>query len=82
MKQFSLLLPLAACTLQANTLAIECAQRLLPAIQRMPAPNTPNAGFIEKAQAYLEQAQPLELLQTLQAMLHDLRSRFPRCQEP
>lgn len=66
----------------ATTLAIEWAQRLLPAIQRMPAPNTPNAGFIEKAQAYLQQAAPLELIQPLQATLNDLRSRFPSWQVP
>ncbi|HSC54745.1 MAG TPA: penicillin acylase family protein [Phnomibacter sp.] len=66
----------------ATTLAVEWAQRLLPAIQRTEVAGMPDAGFVEKTEAFAAQANADALLQPLQATILDLQRRFPGWQVP
>jgi acyl-homoserine lactone acylase PvdQ len=66
----------------ATTLAIEWGQRLLPAIQRTEVTGIPDAGFVEKTQAFAATATSDALLQPLQATLNDLKRRFPGWKVP
>lgn len=65
-----------------TTLAIEWAQRLLPAIQRTAVPNMPEAGFVEKTIAFAAHANADDFLQPLRITISDLKSRFPGWQVP
>jgi acyl-homoserine-lactone acylase len=59
----------------ATTVAIEWAQRLLPAINRAVAEG-PNAGFVEKTEAFTAKAKPDDLLISLGHSLSELKRRF------
>jgi acyl-homoserine lactone acylase PvdQ len=66
----------------ATTLAIEWGQRLLLAIQSTEVAGMPDAGFVEKTQAFAATASSNALLQPLQATLIDLKRRFPGWKVP
>lgn len=59
-----------------TTLAIEWAQRLLPAINRIEVSDMPDAGFIEKTAAFAATASPDALLLPLTTTISDLKRRF------
>ncbi len=66
----------------ATSLAIEWAEKLLPAISRQQLPGVADNDFLQKTKAFAATATAAELLQPLQATLNDLRSRFPGWQVP
>lgn len=66
----------------ATTLAIEWAQRLLQAIQRTEVGAIPDAGFVEKTNAFAANASSAELLIPLQTTISDLKRRFPGWKVP
>ncbi len=59
-----------------STLAIEWAQRLLPAINRTEVSGMPDAGFIEKTAAFAATASPDAVLLPLSTTISDLKRRF------
>jgi acyl-homoserine lactone acylase PvdQ len=65
-----------------TTLAIEWAQRLLPAIQQTAMPAGGSDGFVERTLAFAESASPEDLLEPLHATIIDLGTRFPGWKVP
>jgi acyl-homoserine lactone acylase PvdQ len=59
-----------------TTVAIEWAQRLLPAINRTEVAGMPDAGFVEKTAAFAASASPDALLLPLSTTISDLKRRF------